>query len=57
MKSLTTLAVMACMMLGSCTPTPPEPPKKFPEEKLRNWNDWVDPNRGTVDTVRYGTGN
>lgn len=51
MKKVIIAAIFAFGM-ASCTPTPPEPPKEFPKEKLRNWNDWVD-NEGKVDTANF----
>lgn len=49
MKKCTIIIILAAIVAVSCTKdelVKPEPVKKdFPKEKLRNWNDWVDPNK------------
>lgn len=57
MKNVFSLFAALLMMTGILTSCDnkeaPEPPKKEPTKKMRQWDDWVDPNRNPphVDTT------
>lgn len=55
--SLVAALLLAGWYLVSCEPFEvPEPPKKDATDKMRKWNDWLDPNRHPprIDTAKIG---
>lgn len=44
LKRFATLLVLAGLLVSCTKKEAPEPPQKEPTEKIRQWNDYVDPN-------------
>lgn len=44
LKRFAALLVFAGLLVSCTKKEAPEPPKKEPTEKMRNWDDYVDPN-------------
>ena len=45
LKRFAALLVLAGLLVSCTKKEAPEPPKKEPTKKIREWDDWVDPNR------------
>lgn len=43
LKRFAALLVFAGLLVSCTKKEAPEPPKKEPTEKMRKWNDWVNP--------------